>query len=71
MKFFKNNDGKGMLILGCDCAIEAPNGYVELTANTTDAAQEKHVPIVKMEGDSVFVDEIGRASCRERVCLSV
>ncbi len=56
MKFFKNNDGKGMLILGCDCAIEAPNGYVELTANTTDAAQEKHVPIVKMEGDSVFVD---------------
>ena len=56
MKFFKNKDGKGMLILGCDCAIDAPNGYVELVANTTDAAQEKHVPVVKATGDTVLVD---------------
>ena len=56
MKFFKNKEGKGMLILGCDCAIDAPNGYVELVANTTDAAQEKHVPVVKATGDTVLVD---------------
>ena len=27
----------------------------ELTANTTDAAQEKHVPVVKREGNTVTV----------------
>ncbi len=27
----------------------------ELVANTTDAAQEKHVPVVKVDGDAVSV----------------
>lgn len=27
----------------------------ELEANTTDAAQEKHVPVITVEGDKVFV----------------
>ena len=27
----------------------------ELTANTTDAAQEKHVPVIQQEGDRVTV----------------
>lgn len=34
----------------CECA-----GLVELTANTTDAAQEKHVPAVEKNGRSVLV----------------
>ena len=28
----------------------------ELIANTTDAAQEKHVPVVRVEGDTVHVN---------------
>ena len=30
-------------------------GMTELTANTTDAAQEKHVPVVSVDGDTVTV----------------
>lgn len=39
---------------GCkpECCGEA---MVELKANTTDAAQEKHVPVVKVEGSKVSV----------------
>ena len=43
----------------------------QMKENTTDAAQEKHVPV--FEGSAVKVGsvaqtmEIGRASCRERV----
>ena len=33
----------------------------ELVANTTDAAKEKHVPVVKQEGDTVLV-EVGSTS---------
>mgnify|MGYP000408986344 CR=1 FL=1 len=45
----------------------------ELTANTVDAAQEKHVPVISPDGSVIRVkvgataDQIGRASCRERV----
>lgn len=28
---------------------------IELTANTTDASQEKHVPVITVQGDSVHV----------------
>ena len=48
-----------------------------LEPNSTDAAQEKHVPVIKHAGTDIvvqvgsvmhpMVDEIGRASCRERV----
>lgn len=32
------------------------DGMQELKANTTDAATEKHVPVVKVEGSKVLVD---------------
>ena len=40
-KFFKDPDGKLIAALGNDVA--TPAGCTELTANTEDAAHEKHV----------------------------
>ena len=43
-KFFKDPNGKLIAALGNDVA--TPAGCTELTANTEDAAHEKHVPVV-------------------------
>ena len=48
-KFFKDPDGKLIAALGDDVA--TPAGCTELTANTEDAAHEKHVPVVEIERD--------------------
>lgn len=48
-KFFKDPDGKLIAALGNDVA--TPAGCTELTANTEDAAHEKHVPVVETERD--------------------
>ena len=48
-KFFKDSDGKLIAALGDDVA--TPAGCTELTANTEDAAHEKHVPVVEIERD--------------------
>lgn len=48
-KFFKDPDGKLIAALGNDVA--TPAGCTELTANTEDAAYEKHVPVVESERD--------------------
>ena len=48
-KFFKDPDGKLIAALGNDVA--TPAGCTELTANTEDAAHEKHVPVVEIERD--------------------
>lgn len=48
-KFFKDPDGKLIAALGDDVA--TPAGCTELTANTEDAAHEKHVPVVETERD--------------------
>ena len=50
-KFFKDPDGKLIAALGDDVA--TPAGCTELTANTEDAAHEKHVPVVETERDAV------------------
>ena len=42
-KFFKDPDGKLIAALGNDVA--TPAGCTELTANTEDAAHEKHVTV--------------------------
>ncbi len=48
-KFFKDPDGKLIAALGDGVA--TPAGCTELTANTEDAAHEKHVPVVETERD--------------------
>ena len=48
-KFYKDPDGKLIAALGNDVA--TPAGCTELTANTEDAAHEKHVPVVESERD--------------------
>ena len=48
-KFFKDPNGKLIAALGNDVA--TPAGCTELTANTEDAAHEKHVPVVESERD--------------------
>ena len=45
-------EDKGVPVMCCG------QKMTELVPNTTDAATEKHVPVI---------EEIGRASCRERV----
>jgi len=53
MKFYRceHCDNIVTLISGT----KAPEGPKELIPGTTDAAQEKHVPLVKVEGDKVTV----------------
>lgn len=48
-KFFKDSDGK--LIAAIGDGVATPAGCTELTANTEDAAHEKHVPVVEIERD--------------------
>lgn len=60
-KFFKDPDGKLIAALGDDVA--TPAGCTELTANTEDAAHEKHVPVVETERDGhVIVHALARSS---------
>ena len=58
MKFYKCEhcgnivtfvEDKGVPVMCCG------QKMTELTANTTDAAQEKHVPVVEQDGDTVKV----------------
>ena len=50
------HEGKGQLVC-CNQPMKA------LAENTTDASNEKHVPVIEKLSDG----KIGRASCRERV----
>ena len=57
MKFFRCKDsGKVLTMLAGGAASSCADGsLVELKANTTDAAVEKHVPVVAKNGSSVQV----------------
>ena len=48
MKFYQNKE-TGEIIT------EAAEGFVEIIPNTTDAAKEKHVPVISREGQTVTV----------------
>ncbi len=53
IKFFKNKDNKEVRMVTND---ENPQpNEIELKANDTDAAKEKHVPVIEKEGNSVLV----------------
>ncbi len=56
VQFYKNTKTGEVTysILGKDHVV--PEGEVELKANSTDAATEKHVPVVTVEGDKVHVE---------------
>ncbi len=49
------NKETGKIAISCCGTISDP-AYSLLTANTTDAAKEKHVPVVTVAGDTVTVD---------------
>ncbi len=51
-KFFISED-KATIVAAIQGS--APNGFVELIAGTTDAAVEKHVPVVSVDGNKVTV----------------
>ena len=55
MRFYKCNECKSvaMEIVPGECACE--KNFAELTANTTDASQEKHVPMVERDGNTITV----------------
>ena len=57
MKFFKNENGENLALLlksgKTEAALDAC--LKEVSANTTDAAVEKHVPVVTVDGDKVTV----------------
>ena len=44
-------DSEKHLIIAPSADVPAPSGYTELVAGSTDAAQEKHVPDIKIESD--------------------
>ena len=55
-KFYKANNSKNIyqsFVVLSDAASEPV--LAELKANTTDAAQEKHVPVVSVDGNHVHV----------------
>ena len=66
-KFFKDPDGKLIAALGNDVA--TPAGCTELTANTEDAAHEKHVPVVESERDGHVIRAHASADCIMRPAL--
>lgn len=53
VKFYKDTK-TGEVILSLDN--ETEEGLVELKANSTDAAVEKHVPVVTIDGNKVHVE---------------
>lgn len=54
MKFYVSKKNGEIVATGDNC--ELCDAYTLLVANSTDAAQEKHVPVVKVTGDAVTVD---------------
>lgn len=54
MKFYVNKKNGEIAVTGDNA--ELCEAYELLSANSTDAAQEKHVPVVKVDGDTVCVD---------------
>lgn len=57
MGFFKLEECKNVLLQGLSASVDAceSNSLVPVTANTTDAAKEKHVPAVTLDGDKLKV----------------
>ena len=53
MTFYQNKESGEILIGGN--ASTAPEGFAALLPNTTDAAGEKHVPVISAEGGRVEV----------------
>ena len=54
MKFYANKK-TGAFAVACVGAINDPD-FNELIPNDTDAAQEKHVPVITVDGNTVTVD---------------
>ena len=48
-------DAEKHLIIATAADAPAPEGYTALEPNTTDAAQEKHVPVVALESDGRLI----------------
>lgn len=57
MGFFKLQECKNVLLQGLSASVDAceSNCLVPVAANTTDAAKEKHVPAVTVDGDKLKV----------------
>lgn len=53
IKFFKNKETKEVVMVLDDSTPKA--NEIELKANDTDAAVEKHVPVVTVDGNKVHV----------------
>ncbi|MCI9459942.1 MAG: desulfoferrodoxin [Clostridia bacterium] len=53
MKIYVNKETGALAVLCCGELGDA--SFKELKANTTDGAQEKHVPVVEVKGDTVSV----------------
>ncbi len=51
--FYKDAENHFLVALSSDAP--APEGYTALEANITDAAQEKHVPVVARENDGRLI----------------
>lgn len=55
MKFYLDLNSKDILVSLNDSSLEGKEGFKALFPNTTDAATEKHVPVVEVAGNEVKV----------------
>ena len=53
--FFKCNEC-GKFLAAVDQDMKAPEGYTAVDANSTDAATEKHVPVVELQRDGHVIN---------------
>lgn len=58
MKFFKCNDSDSLVIPVTKCFTDenAVSGAKEISPNTVEASQEKHLPVVNVSGNTVTVN---------------
>ena len=78
LKFYKCNHCGNVIVKVVDAGVPVQccgEAMVELTANTEDAAQEKHVPVVTKKDDriSVVVGEVEHPMSEEHLinCIAV
>ncbi len=56
MNFYLDLESKDILVsLNSNSSLEGKEGFKALKANSVDAAKEKHVPVVEVNGDEVKV----------------
>lgn len=57
MKFYQDKETKKVIVVGDDesSLLAGISTLVEIHPNTTEAAKEKHIPVIKQDGNDVTI----------------